>query len=581
LNRTNITTLQGDVIQQYTDISAPDALRMKFLTLEEMTDQRMMSAVTRYGVAFLLSVPTPFASTWGTDVDAVAIDILTVSDEYGLDLRLIFITEMKSFLGSFYYSRNFTLAGTFTAVVALIALGAGLSFLLISPLKALGFFVQLEAHLVTVDDELLAGAMGTKSTITEVLKLQQSYRMMRSQLDLAVKYLPESVVAKKMRSDECDNDGAETPQLHAVGSLLKLDSSGSSTPDSSRRGSSTPSDNEDVFNSSLEKSRMETSASVSSHRFSVTCSRLNFEAGLVRRHVTIMVVNAADWHVAIANMDATKCHKLHRDYVSCITREISNNRGSVDLFQGDHLVASFNGVKENTRHCMSAVATGLKAVHDFSTPLLPAADLRLHVGISSGKVICGNICAGSSRFNLIGAAYKDACFLAGFSRRRCSRKSSVVVAEGVRAACRDDVATSSTFAFEPVDVVPSSLSDRRLLQIAYAALALPTSAKQGSTANSVVAFDSQVPTTSSEESIEESCLRRICDFAAGCTEDTVVGPETLSEMLERCGRRLADVDSAASCGCQSALQIIDGCRGKQGCQELINFCSSRASGDTL
>ena len=393
LNTTVIQKPGNVTLQQYQDLTAKDALRMTFLYLSNMTDPLMVTVLRKYSQAFLLSVPTPFSVKFGVDADEIALDVISITDEYGLNLRVIIAEPLRDFVGDLYTTRNAVAGAVFGAVLVVIVIGAAFSMIVINPLKMLGIRMQLQAHLQDVDDDY-----DDNSMLTEVAAVQGNFAAMKNELDRVKRYLPESIAVRRHEEEEPQDDEDNPTPLASKDSTDNLSASTSSAFSHENPGSPAA--------TKLRRGSM------------VICNKLNIERALTKRSVTIAVFNAARWHPTIVAMSPQECMDFHADYLRDVLAAIAAQRGTVDFFQGDHVVASFNAVKFVRKHAQCATAAALVAVDAVQRNAQCAHTTpALYVGIASGVMLCGN--AGSesmSRFTLTGAAYSDACRLERASR---------------------------------------------------------------------------------------------------------------------------------------------------------------------
>ena len=392
LNTTVIRKAGNVTLQQFQDLTATDAIRMRFLRLIDLQDPLIQQVLAKYSVSFLLSVQTPFSIKYGTDVAEIALDVVSISDNYGLQLRVIIVEPIRDFVGDLYTTRNAVAGIVFGAVVVVIIFGAAFSIIVSNPMKMLGIRLQLQAHFQDVADD-----HDDESVLTEVAAVQDSFAAMKNELDRAKRYLPESVVARRREHDD-DEDG-DSPSPAA---------SKDDSDDLSASASSAFSDNPASPPSSVKLRRGSR----------IVCNKLNIDRFLSKRCVTIAVFNTAHWHSTIVGMSPQECMDYHAEYLRDVLGAIATHRGSVDFFQGDHVVASFNAIKNVRKHAQCATLAALAAVEALQNNAPCAHRMpALHVGISTGLAMCGN--AGTetmSRFTLSGPAYTDACRLERYSR---------------------------------------------------------------------------------------------------------------------------------------------------------------------
>jgi adenylate cyclase len=88
-------------------------------------------------------------------------------------------------------------------------------------------------------------------------------------------------------------------------------------------------------------------------------------------------------------------------FLSRMGRAIERERGIVDKYVGDEIMAVFGAPLDLPDHAERAVAAGLAMIAEleqFNAERAPAAPLRMGVGIATGTVIAGNV-GSSERLN--------------------------------------------------------------------------------------------------------------------------------------------------------------------------------------
>ena len=387
LNKTNVTTF-GVTQMQYENLIAPDSIRMKFLRLDNLTEPLVRRILRVYSSQFLLQVPTPFAAVIGsTGVDDAFVDVFSVKDDFGLDVRVILIQPLADHVGEMYKVRDIVLAVVASSVAILILAGGWFGIVVTRPLARLGERMQLTAQLMDdgEDEEL--------SALTEVCLIQASYNTMRTELNRAKSYLPQSVLQQ-------DDSETETP------------SSKSQTPSRSN------SVDHRSTTSSFRRNSLNVPGAVAAagncnavHSFP---KHLNTATALRRKIVSVAVFNSVGWHAKISTMLPTECLKYQEQYVGVIAKAVADERGVVDFFQGDHLVATYNAVNALPSCARRSTASALAAVVELrKLPNMPP----LCVGIGIGQAVCGN--SGSEkmhRFNIMGPVYSEAFALESVAR---------------------------------------------------------------------------------------------------------------------------------------------------------------------
>jgi hypothetical protein len=401
LNRTLVSS-GGRVIPQYEEFLAPESKRMKFVRLSDLTDPLVARTVSMFTENFILTVPLPFSTVTGTQgKDDVFVDIFSVRDEFGLDLRVVLLQPLSDHVASVYLMRDVVIAVIAGALGLLILIGGAFGVAISRPLARLGDRMQLTAQLL--DD----GADEELSVLTEVCLIQASYNTMRSELNRAKSYLPQSV-------------------------LQQDDDSESETPPSSK--SQTPSRSNSVERRN--SNSVERRSAASSHRAGgnpnavhPVARHLNTVTVLRKKMVAVAVFNAMGWHAKVAHMQPGECLRFQETYVSIIAKAVADERGVVDFFQGDHLVATYNAVNALPSCARRSASSALSAVVEMRKfPSMPVVT----VGIGIGQAVCGN--SGSEkmhRFNVMGPVYSEAFVLEAYGRSKASSSTSPIMLSGL------------------------------------------------------------------------------------------------------------------------------------------------------
>ena len=116
--------------------------------------------------------------------------------------------------------------------------------------------------------------------------------------------------------------------------------------------------------------------------------------------VSIMFVDVRGFTSFAERADATEVVATLNGLFEVIVPIISRHGGHVDKFIGDGLLASFGAPEGYADHADRAVSAGVDIVHAVNTP---ETELRVAVGINTGRVVAGSIGgAGRLNFSIIG-----------------------------------------------------------------------------------------------------------------------------------------------------------------------------------
>ncbi len=119
------------------------------------------------------------------------------------------------------------------------------------------------------------------------------------------------------------------------------------------------------------------------------------------REVTVLFADLRDSTALGEQLTPTALLELLNAFLSRMGRAIERERGIVDKYVGDEIMAVFGAPLDLPDHAERAVAAGLGMIAElrqFNAERAPAAALRMGVGIATGTVIAGNV-GSSERLN--------------------------------------------------------------------------------------------------------------------------------------------------------------------------------------
>ena len=124
---------------------------------------------------------------------------------------------------------------------------------------------------------------------------------------------------------------------------------------------------------------------------------------LVKVSATILVANIKSTLSQLED-DSRSFSTLFGTTLDAVIGHVTSNRGVVDLFVGDRMLCAFNAARPCVTHSRAAGFTALD--------LLEVLPHTINIGISSGKVLCGDMgCTAMRRFGLLGRVPLRACSL--------------------------------------------------------------------------------------------------------------------------------------------------------------------------
>ncbi len=123
----------------------------------------------------------------------------------------------------------------------------------------------------------------------------------------------------------------------------------------------------------------------------------------VEREITVMFTDVAGFTAMSEHMNAGDVVMLLNEHFDLLCDRISSNKGTVDKFMGDGLMAFWGAPEADTNHASHAIeaATEIVAAFRASNEKRRTAGLkplRLRMGLHTGRAVIGNI-GGSDRHN--------------------------------------------------------------------------------------------------------------------------------------------------------------------------------------
>eukprot|EP01060_Flectonema_neradi_P009931 TRINITY_DN17089_c0_g1_i1.p1 TRINITY_DN17089_c0_g1~~TRINITY_DN17089_c0_g1_i1.p1 ORF type:complete len:566 (+),score=44.00 TRINITY_DN17089_c0_g1_i1:1241-2938(+) len=133
---------------------------------------------------------------------------------------------------------------------------------------------------------------------------------------------------------------------------------------------------------------------------------------------------------------------LISDIITLSSKVVDYNRGSLDMFLGDRVFASFGASRFRTGHSCSCVRVASSFINTASKLLDPyqefAEGLELNIGMGSGKLVCGDLGSESiMRFCVIGKLSLLVCEM-----ERAGRSA------GIKMLCESDMRYDIKFTYQ-------------------------------------------------------------------------------------------------------------------------------------
>jgi adenylate cyclase len=166
------------------------------------------------------------------------------------------------------------------------------------------------------------------------------------------------------------------------------------------------------------------------------------EPGGEQQALTVMFTDLAGF-TSLSEMLGEDVVPVLSEYLETASSAVISHRGTIDKFIGDAVMAFWGAPIENAAHARDACAAAL-AIQRMMTARQaqmpagdPRADLRVRIGINTGRMLVGNI-GSASRLNytVIGDAVNVASRLEAINKRY---GTSIIIGEETRRAAGDAI----------------------------------------------------------------------------------------------------------------------------------------------
>lgn len=145
------------------------------------------------------------------------------------------------------------------------------------------------------------------------------------------------------------------------------------------------------------------------------------------RDMTIVFTDLAGFTGRAANLSAEETASFLAKYFETVSRQVVACNGTIDKFLGDGVMAFWGAPTHQPDHAAQAIASVralAKAIEDH-----PDGDMRVRIGVHSGKVVVGNI--GSSdrvNYTVIGDAVNVAARLQEYGKSVDPKAKTIILA---------------------------------------------------------------------------------------------------------------------------------------------------------
>lgn len=365
-------------------------LRMAFLADIAPSDPLVARVAAEIGESQLLACTAPcrFDLHDGAPVNSLYVDVVSVSDAYGLDMRLVQLIPAKDYLSKVDKDSKTSIGATAGAVIGLLLIAVAVGQVALQPLTVLEEKIQLAS---TLSDEVVEDA--PINFLSEIVLIEESFNNLQAELKRVKSFVPQSVLQRLEEGEDGEGD---------------LTSDAASSIADSRRDSS-------AVKVARRHSRAADGRSLASSGGSVARSTragrqmhgLNLASGLATRQVTMAMINLVGFHDVAGTKGPSACETLHTEYLRIIEAACTEFKGVFDSFSGDHVVVSFNAsnsVPSHLTRCAAMICAIEQAVHkrNVSKPQLPPMGVR--IAAATGRCLVGNVGTDKiKRFTIIGS----------------------------------------------------------------------------------------------------------------------------------------------------------------------------------
>ncbi|CUF03167.1 membrane-associated protein, putative [Bodo saltans] len=371
-------------------INASGVLRMAEVSDIAQSDALVSRMYAHLGMEFLANCTTPCYANIGGGVNALYVDVLPITDAYGLDMRLVVLLPSRDFREDIDRDYKVSIGAAVGAVVGLLIVAVIAGQIALSPLARLEerFF----AVAILEED---AYSNGSFNFLSEVVQIQSAFDHLSAELARIKSFVPQSV----LQTIGDDDGNCMAMENDEEGSIAMSES----VINSPRDGES-PAQATALQGDVLSKSRS------SEGPLRKTGTILNILTGLTSRQVTVLVANVIGFH-DVSAISPGACLTFHERYLNIICAASSKNRGVVDHFSGDRVFISFNASNNVATHVTRCAAT-ICAIEDCVRKLSASDAIEVRLAAATGRVLAGNMGNNTiKRFSMVGKTVNQSMVL--------------------------------------------------------------------------------------------------------------------------------------------------------------------------
>jgi len=252
-------------------------------------------------------------------------------------------------------------------------------------------------HLEEVDRER------PPSKLAEVADMQASFMQMIVNLIEYRNYMPASVLLDDDDEEEEEESVVETAKEETDASPRQSKATAGSSLQSPRGSRASKASPRGSRASSMSRSVRSKQSSVCMSPRGGGAGRAFEKQSLAKKQVSFAVITLRGWHTEATKADLSGAHG---DIISSVLSVFVAQKGVPDVFSGDRILCSYNGIKATRLHKTNAALSALQGSDKAREAATAAGVLGMSTSAAcvSGEVFCGNSgCTGMKRFSFFGA----------------------------------------------------------------------------------------------------------------------------------------------------------------------------------
>lgn len=154
-----------------------------------------------------------------------------------------------------------------------------------------------------------------------------------------------------------------------------------------------------------------------------------------KTEATILYTDIAGFTSVVETMTPEQAVTMLNEYFEAVTVPILDHGGTINQFQGDAMLVTFNVPVANDRHADHAVAAAVELQQRHHGRRFGGVELSTRVGINTGEVVAGNVGSGTRvNYTVHGDAVNLAARLENLNK---TLGTQVLVSEATRALLSD------------------------------------------------------------------------------------------------------------------------------------------------